>query len=44
MSLITGKTKNSTAVQIHRGLEKLKLLYENKLYVPIHIHKSTSLL
>ncbi len=27
MSLVTGKSKNSLAVQIHRGLEKLKLLY-----------------
>jgi RNA polymerase sigma-70 factor (ECF subfamily) len=27
MSLITGKTKNTMAVQVHRGLEKLKLLY-----------------
>ena len=27
MSLITGKSKNSMAVQVHRGLEKLKLLY-----------------
>lgn len=27
ISLITGKTKNSIAVQAHRGLEKLKLLY-----------------
>ena len=27
MSLITGQTKNSLAVQIHRGLEKLKLIY-----------------
>lgn len=27
MSLITGQTKNSLAVQVHRGLEKLKLLY-----------------
>ena len=23
----TGKTKNAIAVQLHRGLEKLKLLY-----------------
>ncbi len=29
MSLITGQTKNSIAVQIHRGLEKLKLLYKH---------------
>jgi len=29
MSLITGETKNSIAVQIHRGLEKLKLLYKH---------------
>jgi len=27
MSLITGQTKNTIAVQVHRGLEKLKLLY-----------------
>jgi RNA polymerase sigma factor (sigma-70 family) len=27
MSLITGQTKNALAVQIHRGLAKLKLLY-----------------
>jgi len=27
MSLITGQSKNSMAVQVHRGLEKLKLLY-----------------
>lgn len=27
MSLITGQTKNTLAVQVHRGLEKLKLLY-----------------
>jgi len=27
MSLITGQSKNSVAVQAHRGLEKLKLLY-----------------
>jgi|SRR3989344_1240460 len=27
MSLITGQSKNSIAVQLHRGLEKLKLLY-----------------
>lgn len=27
MSLLTGRSKNSLAVQAHRGLEKLKLLY-----------------
>lgn len=27
MSLITGQSKNAIAVQLHRGLEKLKLLY-----------------
>lgn len=27
MSILTGQTKNSLAVQVHRGLEKLKLLY-----------------
>jgi len=31
MSILTGQTKNGTAVQIHRGLEKLKCLYENRL-------------
>lgn len=28
MSLITGLSKNTIAVQLHRGLEKLKLLYK----------------
>jgi RNA polymerase sigma-70 factor (ECF subfamily) len=28
MSLITGETKNNVAVQTHRGLEKLKVLYK----------------
>jgi RNA polymerase sigma-70 factor (ECF subfamily) len=27
MSLLTGQSKNALAVQMHRGLEKLKLLY-----------------
>lgn len=27
MSLITGQSKNTLAVQVHRGLQKLKLLY-----------------
>ncbi len=27
ISLITGQSKNTIAVQVHRGLEKLKLLY-----------------
>jgi RNA polymerase sigma factor (sigma-70 family) len=27
MSLVTGQTKNSLAVQLHRGTEKLKLIY-----------------
>ncbi len=31
MSLITGKTKNTIAVQVHRGMEKLKALYHQKL-------------
>lgn len=31
MSLITGQTKNAMAVQIHRGLAKLKVLYGNRL-------------
>ena len=30
MSLITGQSKNTIAVQIHRGLEKLKALYVNR--------------
>ena len=30
ISLITGQSKNAIAVQIHRGLEKLKLLYNSK--------------
>jgi len=29
ISLINGKSKNNIAVQIHRGLEKLKLLYRH---------------
>ncbi len=28
MALITGKSKNTISVKIHRGLEKLKLLYQ----------------
>lgn len=31
ISLITGQSKNNIAVQIHRGLEKLKLLYGHSL-------------
>ncbi|MFZ3020002.1 MAG: RNA polymerase sigma factor [Minisyncoccia bacterium] len=31
MSLITGQTKNTIAVKVHRGLEKLKILYIPKL-------------
>lgn len=30
ISLITGQKKNAIAVQIHRGLEKLKILYSHK--------------
>lgn len=30
MSLITGQTKNTIAVQVHRGLAKLKILYTDK--------------
>jgi RNA polymerase sigma-70 factor (ECF subfamily) len=30
MALITGQTKNTVAVQAHRGLEKLKLLYKHR--------------
>lgn len=29
MSLLTGKSKNTMAVQLHRGLAKLKLLYNH---------------
>jgi len=29
ISLITGQSKNTVAVQLHRGLEKLKLLYDS---------------
>ncbi len=29
MSLVTGQSKNAIAVQLHRGLEKLKVLYKN---------------
>ena len=29
MSLITGQTKNAMAVQLYRGLEKLKILYNH---------------
>ena len=29
ISLITGQSRNTTAVQVHRGLEKLKFLYNN---------------
>jgi RNA polymerase sigma-70 factor, ECF subfamily len=31
MALITGQSKNALAVQAHRGLEKLKLLYSNEI-------------
>ena len=30
MSVITGQTKNALAVQAHRGLEKLKILYREE--------------
>ena len=30
MSLITGSSKNALAVKVHRGLEKLKLLFYRK--------------
>ena len=33
MSLITGRTRNSIAVQTHRGLHKLKILYNSELAV-----------
>ena len=31
MSLITGNTKNALAVKVHRGMEKLKALYHNRV-------------
>ncbi len=31
MSLVTGRSKNALAVQVHRSLKKLKLLYEHKI-------------
>jgi hypothetical protein len=31
MSLITGQTQNAMAVQVHRGLAKLKDLYDVRL-------------
>ena len=42
MSLITGQTKNALAVQLHRGLGKLKLLYgrANKKYALDYHHRS----
>jgi DNA-directed RNA polymerase specialized sigma24 family protein len=33
MALITGQTKNAMAVQVHRGLEKLKILYSHSEHV-----------
>ena len=33
MSLISGQSKNAMAVQVHRGLEKLKLLYNPALAI-----------
>lgn len=30
MALITGQTKNNLAVQLHRGLQKIKLLYSKE--------------
>jgi DNA-directed RNA polymerase specialized sigma24 family protein len=29
MSLVTGQSRNTIAVQLHRGLAKLKLLYNH---------------
>lgn len=34
ISLITGQTKNAIAVQLHRGLEKLKIIYEGNHLAP----------
>lgn len=31
ISVITGQSKNSIAVQVHRGLDKLKILYNSNL-------------
>ncbi len=33
ISLITGETKNAIAVKVHRGLEKLKILYKSPAMV-----------
>ena len=30
ISLITGQSKNTTTVQVHRGLEKLKVIYKQR--------------
>ncbi len=35
MSLITGKTKNAVAVQTHRGLAKLKILYNRQVSIAV---------
>lgn len=37
IALITGQTKNAVAVQSHRGLEKLKELYEARSHPPSSI-------
>ncbi len=29
ISILTGQSKNTIAVQLHRGLEKLKILYKH---------------
>ncbi len=34
MAILTGKSKNTVAVQAHRGLRKLKLLYARSLVTP----------
>ncbi len=37
IALITGKTKNTTAVHAHRGLERLRILYNREPKVAISI-------
>jgi len=33
MSILTGQTRNAMAVQVHRGLEKLKILYSSNIKI-----------
>ncbi len=38
MSILTGQTQNAIAVQVHRGLARLKKLYEGEPIIPIITH------